>query len=445
MGPMADHGDSKRASTAAAILRALSTLAPDRRKTGYDVAGSGPTAMAWLGALPSNADDGDPLKAAGNLPGALIIDPSDRLQALQRYDALNPDAVDLRLGWLWVVGTVRIGGEPVLLRLPLLSRPVRVAQLGNRRHVQPVTAWDLWPLVEDPDVASQLEFDAAFGGGALDPGVQQGLVDKLPVLRSWVQRVLAASGLPSTDQVLSPTDPEHLPVDRLHAVAGYGIYADVDADPSRPKETLANWSVNPDASSSAFGTLYLGPPAGSLEPGAAGSTPITCPFPLTEHQRDVVHRAGRDPITVVSGPPGTGKSQTAAAAALHAIAKGQSVLVATQSTMAADVLAELLDRVPGPTPVLFGGSERGAVLAQKLADGIGAPGTSDARGQEREATARAGRLTAAAATDLGDVAADAQWRQLAPELPLLIEAAPRLFDTPATASVADARKLVLRS
>lgn len=446
MGAMADHGGAAtRAATTAAILRALSTLAPDRRKTGYDVAGSGPTAMAWLGTLPSNADDGDPLKAAGNLPGTLLVEPSERLQALQRYDALNPDAVDLRLGWMWVVGTVRIGGAPVLVRLPVLSRPVRVEQLGNRRHVQPVTAWDLWSLVEDPDTASQLEADAAFGGGALDPGAQQALVDKLPVLRSWVQRVLEASGLPPSNQVLAPTDPERLPADRLHVVAGYGIYADVDADPSRPKETLANWSGNPGAASSAFGTLYLGPTEASGEPGVPGSTPITCPFPLTEHQRDIVHRAGRDPITVVSGPPGTGKSQTAAAVALHAIAKGQSVLVATQSTMAADVLAELLDRVPGPTPVLFGGSERGAVLAQKLADGIGQPAGSDVEDQERAANAESDRLTAATAADLGNVAADATWRGLALELPSLLETAPLLLGTPASASPADAQELVDRS
>lgn len=448
---MADHGGAAdRAASTAAILRALSTLAPDRRKTGWDVAGSGPTAMAWLGTLPSNADDGDPLKAAGNIPGTLLVDPSDRLQGLQRYDALNPDAVDLRLGWLWVVGTVRIHGEEVLLRLPVLSRPVRVTQLGNRRHIQPVTAWDLWPLVEDPDTASQLEADAAFGGGALDPGAQQGLVDKLPVLRSWVQRVLAASGLPASNQVLAPTHPEGLPHDRLHAVVGYGIYADVDADPSRPKETLANWSINPAAASSAFGTLYLGPTEASGEPGVPGSTPITCPFPLTEHQRAVVHQAGRDPITVVSGPPGTGKSQTAAAAALHAIAKGQSVLVATQSTMAADVLAELLDRVPGPTPVLFGGTERGARLAQKLADGIGRPSTSDARGQEQEASAHADRLTAVTAADLRDVRADAEWRQLVLELPLLADAAPLLLGTgsggpPSAATIDEARQLVVRS
>lgn len=440
-----DGGTAQRRASTAAILRALSTLAPDRRKVGYDVTGSGPTAMAWLGALRSNADNGDPLKAVGDAPGMLLVEPTDRLQALQRYDALNPDAVDLRLGWMWVVGTIRVGGEQVPVRLPLLSRPVRVHQVATRRHVEPVTAWDLWPLVEDPDVASQLEADAAFGGGAVEPGVQQALLDKLPVLRSWVQRALVASGLPAVKQVHVPTDPTFLPTDRLVAVAGFGIYADVGADPSRPKETLASWSINPLVHTSAFGTAYLGPTESSAEPGGPGSTPIVCPFPLTASQRDIVHRAGRDPITVVSGPPGTGKSQTAVAVALHAIAKGQSVLVATQSPMAADVLADLLDRVPGPTPVLFGGTERGWRLAQKLADGIATPAPSDVRGQERAAVAKAGRLTAATTADLQHVAADAEWRRLALELPVLLDTAPRLLGAEATATAEEARVLATRA
>ena len=97
-------GQDERGATTAAILRALSTLAVDRRKVGFDVSGSGPTAMAWVGAIPSNADNGDPAMEAGEVPRVILVDPSDALQGLQRYDALTPDAVDLRLGWLWMVG-----------------------------------------------------------------------------------------------------------------------------------------------------------------------------------------------------------------------------------------------------------------------------------------------------------------------------------------------------
>jgi hypothetical protein len=53
------------------------------------------------------------------------------------------------------------------------------------------------------------------------------------------------------------------------------------------------------------------------------------------------------PVTVVSGPPGNGKSHAVVAAALDVVDRGGSVLLATQSAHAASVLAELLSRYPG--------------------------------------------------------------------------------------------------
>ncbi|WP_426571163.1 DEAD/DEAH box helicase [Aquihabitans sp. McL0605] len=452
---MGGHGDDERLqreATTASILRALSTLAVDRRKVGYDVSGSGPTAMAWLGALPSNADDGDPTRLGAVGTGAAAVSSPD-LQGLQRYDALTPDSADLRLGWLWMVGTALIEGQRQRVVLPLLSRPVRIHQLPAITKkadatctIEPITAWDLWPLIEDPDVASQLEAEATFGGGALDATTPQALLDRLPMLRYWVDHVVAASGLPKIRQILIPTDPRSVTSTDLVAIAGYGVYADVGADPSRPKETLANWSTNPAAAGSAFASLYLGPaPDQATDDGTApGSTPIASPFPLTDRQSDVIHRAGRDPITVLSGPPGTGKSQTAVAAALHAIGKGQSVLVATQSPMAADVLAELLDRVPGPTPVLFGGGERAGTLAEKLADGIGAPTTADPAHRDTAAAATVGTLTTAIDADLDALAADAAWRTLCTTLPARLDDAPLLLDVDATVRPADADALLER-
>jgi hypothetical protein len=44
--------------------------------------------------------------------------------------------------------------------------------------------------------------------------------------------------------------------------------------------------------------------------------------------------------------------------------------VATQSPHAADVLAGLLARYPGPTPVLFGDAEKRSGLAASLAAGL---------------------------------------------------------------------------
>jgi Mrp family chromosome partitioning ATPase len=104
-------------------------------------------------------------------------------------------------------------------------------------------------------------------------------------------------------------------------------------------------------------------PGEGLEPAEA---PVS-PLPLTGAQADVVRRARTAAVTVVSGPPGNGKSHAVAAAALDVVHRGGSVLVATQSPHAADVLADLLARYRGPVPVLFGDAERRTALAGDLA------------------------------------------------------------------------------
>ena len=89
---------------------------------------------------------------------------------------------------------------------------------------------------------------------------------------------------------------------------------------------------------------------------------VISPLPLTAAQAEVVRRARYERVTVVSGPPGNGKSHAVVAAALEAVDRGGSVLVATQSHHAAEVLGELLERYPGPIPVRFGDAEsRGAI------------------------------------------------------------------------------------
>jgi hypothetical protein len=98
---------------------------------------------------------------------------------------------------------------------------------------------------------------------------------------------------------------------------------------------------------------------------------VLSPLPLNAAQVEVVGRARSERLTVVSGPPGSGKSHAVVAAALEVVDRGGSVLLVTQSTHAADVLGELLERYPGPTPVLFGDAERRQAIAAELAGGAG--------------------------------------------------------------------------
>ena len=73
---------------------------------------------------------------------------------------------------------------------------------------------------------------------------------------------------------------------------------------------------------------------------------ITEVVPLNEEQRRAVRSAFHDDLTVVTGPPGTGKSQVVTTVIANAWFRGQSVLFASYNHKAVDVVE---DRVNGLT------------------------------------------------------------------------------------------------
>lgn len=77
------------------------------------------------------------------------------------------------------------------------------------------------------------------------------------------------------------------------------------------------------------------------------------PFvPLNGPQRLAVQRIlSGDPLTVVSGPPGTGKSQVVVAVLLNAWAQGKKVLFASNNNKAVDVIRERLERFESEFPI----------------------------------------------------------------------------------------------
>lgn len=65
---------------------------------------------------------------------------------------------------------------------------------------------------------------------------------------------------------------------------------------------------------------------------------------LNEQQRETVLSAFRNKLTVVTGPPGTGKSQVVASIVINAAKNGQRVLVASKNHKAVDVVEERLNQ-----------------------------------------------------------------------------------------------------
>ncbi|MEU8263008.1 AAA domain-containing protein [Micromonospora sp. NPDC048999] len=347
----------------ARILTALADLAPAGAEHDFDVSGTG-RPLVWLPA----ADRG---------PSSTQL---DRLAAL---DALHRDERILRRGLAFVLGSTDLNGGRRRIRLPLLTQPVRLERTRRGYRVVPAGDLELTSLIEDRDLAARLEAAPGLAG----PGWLGA-----PGTTAWITATAEAAGLKLDAVVTKP--PRGNDDATLTGVAAAALFVTRDVLAGRLRDTLLNWASRPGLADTALARLYRAGaadrPDASTQPRGAGDD-VLSPLPLNAAQRDVVRRVRAEPVVVVSGAPGNGKSHTLVAAALDTVQRGGSVLVATQSVHAANVLGELLHRHPGPTPVLFGDAERREAIAADLAGGAAA-GADDA-------TLRADAAAVAAARD----------------------------------------------
>jgi hypothetical protein len=319
------------------ILRALADLAPGPRGVELDVSRAATSPVLWL------ADRDRRLSTADRTVARLAA--LDRLRAHERL---------LRYGWAFVYGEADRDGARKAVRLPLLSMPVRLAGRSRALRVEPAGDVELTALIADRSAAAALEAT---------------LVE--PVAPGWLADAAELAGL-RVERVYGPGGHELGTQWRRRLASGgpYGIltgalYVVREAAVSDLAGTLRGWAARPGLDGTALAALYTG---AAQPPPDAG--PVRSPLPLNQAQREIVQRSRTEPLTVVSGPPGNGKSHTVVAAAIDAVDRGQSVLVATQSGYAADVLGDLLRRYPGPTPVLFGDAERRAAIIAELTAGL---------------------------------------------------------------------------
>ena len=91
------------------------------------------------------------------------------------------------------------------------------------------------------------------------------------------------------------------------------------------------------------------------------------PLPLTQAQQEIVRSAREAPLTVATGPPGTGKSYTITAVVLDAMLRGQSVLIASQMDKAVQIVADQVEEIAGPYAIARSG---GRAAQRQLADKI---------------------------------------------------------------------------
>lgn len=398
------------------VLRALADLAPSGPAGAaadvlVDLTDRGAAPFAWLGDDLSPAQVFDD-ETASERGWAVLPFKREDLDHLRSIDALNRERQRLRAGWLWLCGPVRSGPSPRRVCLPLLRRPVRLDGRLLQLVLQPAGDTELGvpvpPDVELPppwfgmEVYGEAE-ETAVGAddrGANDGGSLLGRLVGGPVLPefrrpaaevaadrrtgAWATRVLAAAGIEAAGSIVAGVAgvdglARWRDGDELVLVVGTGLYLAAEESTGTSRATLEAWAeiggLDRTALAHVYGLVGAGSEARvSASTGVVGDPPE--PLPLTAAQADVVARSRVEPVVVVSGAPGNGKSHAVCAVAVDAVARGRSVLVATPSPYAAEVLGELLARQPGPTPVLFGeaGGRRRMVadveaMAEQTVDG----------------------------------------------------------------------------
>lgn len=371
---------------------------------------------------------------------------SPTAERLARLDALHSDELLLRHGWVLIAGTITVDGVDRRVLQPLMLQPVRLARrsvaaralgaLDDRGTAAPYLMQvagegEMTSCIEDPAARAHFVDGAQFGGGALQLNApSEALIRRLTNLSSWIKKASIAAGLPVTRVLPHTEDPYHWVQRRgLVAIVTHCVYLSRHVNSMSLRSTLLGWSARDHLERTAFRAILDATPGPVADPV---SQALESPLRLSPSQRSIVLRARTQPVTVVSGAPGSGKTHTVCAIALDAVAEGRSVLVATQSRHAADVVTELLHRTPGPEPVRFGDGAGMTGLIDELSDRQTHPiDSEDVRLLEAElalARTEVEALRASIAEDLqleADAANARRWQEALPSLMLV---APHVFD-----------------
>lgn len=114
---------------------------------------------------------------------------------------------------------------------------------------------------------------------------------------------------------------------------------------------LANLSEQ-DYSNTALGTWLGSKASGHLDESKASTNSILEVLPMNSEQGMAITSALSAPTTIITGPPGTGKSQVVTSLIVNAIWQGKRVLLASKNNKAVDVVEERVNSL-GPRPVML--------------------------------------------------------------------------------------------
>ena len=153
------------------------------------------------------------------------------------------------------------------------------------------------------------------------------------------------------------------------------------------REELDELACRQDWTTTAAAYLVPDRPHPANRAGASSTNPLAAPLPCNGSQESALDRFRRKPVTIVTGPPGTGKTQLVVNAVTNAWLDGDTVLVASTNNGAVKVGADRANEDIGPGTVLRTGNrkEREA-LADRVGTAVGAAAGDEAvEEQERHA------------------------------------------------------------
>lgn len=143
-------------------------------------------------------------------------------------------------------------------------------------------------------------------------------------------------------------------------------------------QEMANRGTMSTPLSAIFGDAANPPPNGATHAPVMSRRSVLVGAELSHAQTRVLRQAEHRPLTLVIGPPGTGKSFTIAQIILDAVARGQTVLLSSKMNKAVDVVVEKLKPHLGSLTIILRGGDRRyrdelKQFLDNLFDGTGAP------------------------------------------------------------------------
>ena len=310
-----------------------------------------------LGAGPS------PVLGARQLPTDEAVDRWCR----QREMALGESIV---AGWPMIIGADVDGGASGLVASPLLTSDVRLLRGDGIWRSEPDGGGvDLNPYALDLLGVDRDERDALVRVVEETPAVEE--ARSAGDRAAAILAVLREGGVAGLDQLEAQRLVPHDGIAGVHNTALLLVSTGSTQITRMLLEDLEEMLNEPELLRSGPAAVMLGQ---APAPAAALPKPHPTVVPSTLAQDQAVASAMENVLTVVTGPPGTGKSQVLVNVVAAAVARKETVLFASKNNQAVDVVFERLALTsPDPCIVRAGASSRRSEVASSITKMLATP------------------------------------------------------------------------